>query len=238
MCFDPITIGSVTISAKAIAMAAVAAALSAATAGTAGYLNVKGQNEAAIHQYKYQQQQQALINNAAMEQYQEALSRQRLDAQRQGQQALEGTQTNILEAQRRQAAAQANAATAGITGMPLDMLFNEFQISVGNVASNLETQYQQITENMFFGADNARREAQSRINQATPAPPYLAKFNPAPALLQGATAGFNTLSSSLLSNPAKTDHKGEPPPPPPETSLPQPNTGQSSSFLYQGWRYS
>jgi hypothetical protein len=232
MCFEPVTIAIVT------------GALTAAASGVAGYLQTKSQNQAAVHQYKFQQKQQELVNKASVEQYNEALARQRLDTQRQGQQALEQAQTNILDIQRRQAAATANAATAGITGTPLDMLFNEFQVSVGNVASNLQTHYRQLNENLFFGADNSRREAQSRINSAIPAQPYLASFNPLPSLLQGAATGVGMMGSIPPSNPKPVKQSTVPGSPDGRIPIEPPSNGQPpvpsqpTSFVYQGWKYS
>lgn len=186
MCFipglDPLTIGF--------------AVFNTVASGVSSMLQVRAQNEAAVQQYQFQQQQQRLVNDSVVNQFNETISRQNVEAQRQGASAFETAQQSILENQRRQAAAQASASTAGITGTPLNMLFNDYQAAVGNIANNLSTTYQQLNENRFFNQRNALLEGQSRLNSAIPAPPYLAKFSPIPALL----AGTGTLMKGAISN--------------------------------------
>lgn len=244
MCFDPISIGGLTITAGQVATAAVTAALSAAATGVAGYLSTRNQNEAAVQQYKYQQKQQRLINQSVVDQYQEQGSRLRLDAQRQGQQALEQEQTNVLDLRKRQAAALANASTAGITGTPLDMLFNDFQVAVGGVATNLQTNYQQINENIFFTQRDSQRAALSKINSATPAEPYLAQFSALPALLSGISTGVGSVN---FSNTPKPNNNPAPTPTPQPTpvpniadidiTLPPVSKYVNAGGVYQGWRF-
>lgn len=165
--------------------ALVSGLLTAATSAVSGSMQAKQQNQVAMAQYKYQQEQQALINKQVQDQYAEQTRRQQLDANRQATSAFEQAQQSILENQRRQAAAMATAGSSGITGLPLQTLFNDFQVAVGGISSNLDRNYSQINENLFFSLDNSRREAQNRINAAVPAPPLMNSYNPMNAVMSG-----------------------------------------------------
>jgi predicted transcriptional regulator len=182
-------------------MMIIPAILGFAQSAVSGYMQTKAQNDAALQQYSFQQQQQRLVNNAAVDQYNESIARQHIDEQRTAQGDFNQAQTNILQNQRAQATAIANASTAGITGTPLSLLFNDYQVSSGNVATNLQTAYKQLNENLFFNSDSLLRQAQSTMNQATPAPPYLAKFSVLPALLSGASSGFSAYANMKGSQP-------------------------------------
>ena len=164
------------------------AAISTAASAVGGYMQTKAQNQAAAYQYSQEQKQQQLVNQATIQNYNETLSRQRLDAQREGATQAQNAQAAILENQRRQATAVASGATAGITGQPLQSLFNDYQVAIGGVANNLQTNYSQLNENLFFNSGDAQRQAQARLNQAVPARPYMAQFSALPYLVKGAAS--------------------------------------------------
>jgi cell wall-associated NlpC family hydrolase len=189
MCLDPVT--------ATIAIAVGGSLLSAAGGAIASKMQVDQQNAAAMQQYDYQKKQAALVAKASQDQLNETLSRQRLQGKRDADAAQQTAQQQILENLRRQATAQASASTAGITGTPLQMLFNDYQVAAGNIASNLETQYGQLNQNLFFGAGDAGREAQSRINAAQPAPPFLASWSPLPHILGGLGSAMGSAAGAL-----------------------------------------
>jgi cell wall-associated NlpC family hydrolase len=177
MCLDPVT--------ATVAVAVGGSLLSAAGGAIASKMQVDQQNAASQQQYNYQKKQAALIAKASQDQLAETLSRQRLQGKRDADAAQQQAQQQILENLRRQATATASASTAGITGTPLQLLFDDYQVSAGHIATNLETQYGQLNQNLFFGAGDAGREAQSRINAAQPAPPFMASWSPLPSILGG-----------------------------------------------------
>lgn len=182
MCFEPIS--------------ATIAVVTAIAAGVGKAIEIRQQNNAMVQQYKQEQKQQQLINQQAIEQFQSTQSRLKVEQQRDAQSAFTKAQQSILENQRRQATAQASSATAGITGTPLDMLFNDYQVSIGNVASNLQTTYGQLNENLFFNLDDARRQAQSRVNAAVPVRPNL--ISPlGPSLMAGGGKLLGGLAGSF-----------------------------------------
>jgi hypothetical protein len=150
-------------------------------------------NEAAGAQYKAQQEQQKMINIQVQKQFQETLSRNRLETARGMASTTQQAQAAILENQKRQATAVASASTAGIAGTPLQNLFNDFQVAIGGVATNLQSNYQQLNENLFFNNTDAQLQAQSQVNQATPAKPYFTKSLPIlPYLVAGVGEGIST----------------------------------------------
>jgi hypothetical protein len=152
-------------------------------------------NEAAAAQYKAQQEQQKMINIQVQKQFQETLSRNRLETARGMASTTQQAQAAILENQKRQATAVASASTAGITGTPLQNLFNDFQVAIGGVATNLQSNYQQLNENLFFNNTDAQLQAQSQVNQATPAKPYFTKSLP---ILPYLVAGVGEASNDIL----------------------------------------
>lgn len=174
MCLDPVSIAVI-----------AGSVLSAAAAGIAGKMQTDNQNAAAQANFEYQKQQQQLTNKAAQDQFNETLSRQRLDNSRTAASEFEKAQASILENQRRQSLAITSASTAGLTGQPLNAIFNDYQSAVGNISTNLEQNYRQLQENSFFDSDNARRRAQSIMNQAQPQPLVKAGFSALPYILQG-----------------------------------------------------
>lgn len=187
MCFDPATWAAM----------AIVGALTTATQGVSSYMQVKAQNQAATQQYEFQQKQANLVAQAAQEQFTESIARQRLETKRAAESAQGQAQQQMLENLRRQATAQASASTQGITGMPLQLLFNDYQVAVGGIATNLDTTYKQLNENLFFNTDSARREAQSRVNAAQPAPPILSNWSILPSALQGLSAAGSIAAGGL-----------------------------------------
>lgn len=183
MCFDP---GSVIV---ALSLAATTAGLKSIS----DYSQTKQANATADAQYDQQKAFQKRNNTAIQNQLDETVARNRQQALREGQNAQMTAQEKIIENLKRQGLATASAATAGITGQPLQNLFNDYQADIGNVSSNLQTQFQQLNENLFFTQGDAKRSAQSQFNQATPMAPIYQGFNILPALAAGAQAGMSAL---------------------------------------------
>lgn len=197
MCFDPITIGAITITSGMVASAAASAVVAGGAAALTQAAQVQSQNRQAVQMYSEAQKQQELVNRAAIDRYNETVSRQRLDARRQAEKAQYDAERAQLENMRRQSAATTSAATSGLTGPALTNLFNDYQVSAGNIASNLDTNLQQITENLFFNRGDARREAQSTMNSAIPARPYMAKFSLLPVAASAVQAGGGNFIGNL-----------------------------------------
>jgi len=152
-------------------------------------LQVSASNAAARQMYGMQLRQGRLVAREAQTAYNLNTARQRVEAMRQSEGALAGARQQILENLRRQAQAQASQASSGITGVMRDTLFNEYEQAIGNINNNLQTEYQQIVQNQFFGEESARLQSQSIINQAFPAAPFQASVNPWPTLAIGALPG-------------------------------------------------
>lgn len=188
MCFDPVT-------------AAVMFVVTTATAGVTQYMQNRAANQTAELEYDYQKKMAKKSIEATKTQLSEKLSRQNLQAARQAGQAFTEAQQQILENMRRQATATANAGSQGISGLALSQLFNDYQVSVGNVATNLETKYTQLNENVFFNTQDMKLQAQSQVNQAIPAPPILQGFSLVPALMSGLAAGVGAGLTAGSANP-------------------------------------
>lgn len=187
MCLDPGTL-----------IVATSIALTAAGVGAvAGGLENAAANKAIANQYQQELDQSRRVQKAAVEQYNETMSRNNVELQRAQATASQGAREQIMENLRRQSAAQASAASSGITGLPLQMLTTDYQQAIGGVSANLQENLKQLNENYFFNQDSARRGAQSTINSSIPNPPQFREFSVLPSLLRGVQAGIEVAGSGI-----------------------------------------
>lgn len=192
MCLD----GGI-ISGPVIAGIVSTAIISAITTGITTMVQVSSANAQAQAQANSQAEAQRRNNIQIKNQLDEQTARNEINRNRDAVTANENAQQQILENLRRQGTATASAATAGITGQPLQNLFNEYQVSMGGVSNNLQTQFTQLNENLFFANKDASLQAQGMYNQATPAKPIYQQWSPIPALAAGASSLAGSAAGSF-----------------------------------------